>query len=188
MNMPKIDMSSIVSILLALALAFTSMGGVTANIEDTVSFDAKISLDVEAIMALSGQTAQEGLTEAAQKQLEEQKEIVKVIGDIISSLTLRGVASKDTAEAVILAGDSVALSIGMKKDDTGVKAASSLLPNNVIFISNELIQMMQEQMEQQAQQLAEQTAALTGEGQVPMSCSVHSAASSMDPQAIAAIL
>ena len=79
MNMPKIDMSSIVSILLALALAFTSMGGVTANIEDTVSFDAKISLDVEAIMALSGQTAQVGLTEAAQKQLEEQKEIVKVI-------------------------------------------------------------------------------------------------------------
>ena len=73
MNMPKIDMSSIVSILLALALAFTSMGGLTANIEDTVSFDAKISLDVEAIMALSGQTAQEGLTEAAQKQLEEQK-------------------------------------------------------------------------------------------------------------------
>ncbi len=188
MNMPKIDMSSIVSILLALALAFTSMGGVTANIEDTVSFDAKISLDVEAIMALSGQTAQEGLTEAAQKQLEEQKEIVKVIGDIISSLTLRGVASKDTAEAVILAGDSVALSIGMKKDDTGVKAASSLLPNNVIFISNELIQMMQEQMEQQAQQLAEQTAALTGEGQVPMAGSVQSAASSMDPQAIAAIL
>ena len=188
MNMPKIDMSSIVSILLALALAFTSMGGVTANIEDTVSFDAKISLDVEAIMALSGQTAQEGLTEAAQKQLEEQKEIVKVIGDIISSLTLRGVASKDTAEAVILAGDSVALSIGMKKDDTGVKAASSLLPNNVIFISNELIQMMQEQMEQQAQQLAEQTAALTGEGQVPMAGSVQSAASSLDPQAIAAIL
>ena len=33
MNMPKIDMSSIVSILLAIALAFTSMGGLTANIE-----------------------------------------------------------------------------------------------------------------------------------------------------------
>ena len=47
MNMPKIDMSSIVSILLALALAFTSMGGVTANIEDTVSFDAKMSEDAE---------------------------------------------------------------------------------------------------------------------------------------------
>ena len=149
MNMPKIDMSSIVSILLALALAFTSMGGVTANIEDTVSFDAKISLDVEAIMALSGQTAQEGLTEAAQKQIEEQKEIVKVIGDIISSLTLRGVASKDAAEAAILAGDSVALSIGMKKDDSGVTAASSLLSNNVIFISAELIQQMQAEMQKQ---------------------------------------
>ena len=187
MNMPKIDMSSIVSILLALALAFTSMGGVTANIEDTVSFDAKISLDVEAIMALSGQTAQEGLTEAAQKQLEEQKEIVKVSGDIISSLTLRGVASKDTAEAVILAGDSVALSIGMKKDDTGVKAASSLLSNNVIFISAELIQQMQDEMQKQQEQLAEQAAALA-EGQIPMAGSVQSAASGMDPQAVADIL
>ncbi len=188
MNMPKIDMSSIVSILLALALAFTSMGGLTANIEDTVSFDAKVTLDADAIMALSGQATAEGLPESVQKQMEEQKETVNVIGDIISSLTLRGVASKDTAEAVILAGDSVALSLGMKKDDTGVRVASSLLSNNVIFISNELIQRMQAQMESQQQMLAEQAAAMAGEGQNPMAGSVQSAASTLDPQAIAGIM
>ncbi len=187
MNMPKIDMSSIVSILLALALAFTSMGGLTANIEDTVSFDAKVTLDADAIMALSGQATAEGLPESVQKQMEEQKQTIRVVADIISSLTLRGVASKDTAEAVILAGDSVALSLGMKKDDTGVTVASSLLPSDVIFISNEIIQMMQKQMEQQAQQLAE-TAAAAGEGQIPMAGDVQSAASSLDPQAIAGIL
>ena len=172
MNMPKIDTNSIVSILLAIVLACTSMGGLTANIEDTVSFDAKITLDAEAIMALSGQPAQTGLPGMSQEQSEEQKETLKVVGDIISSMTLRGVASKDAAEAAILAGDSVALSLGMKKDDTGVAAASSLLPNNVIFFSNELIQKMQDEMEKQKQQLAVQT----------------TAASSMDPQAIAGIL
>ena len=152
MNMPKIDMSSIVSVLLAIVMAFTSVGGLTANIEDTVSFDAKIAVDAEAIMALSGQTAQVGLTEAAQKQLEEQKETIKVIGDIISSMTLRGVASKDAVEAAVLAGDSVALSLGLKKGDAGVTAASSLLPNNVILFSNELIQMIQAEMEKQQTQ------------------------------------
>ena len=187
MNMPKIDMSSIVSILLAIALAFTSVGGLTANIEDTVSFDAKVTLDAEAIMALSGQNSLEQLTAATGNKMEEQKEIVKVAGDIISSLTLRGVASKDAAEAAILAGDSVALSIGMKKDDSGVTAASSLLSNNVIFISAELIQQMQDEMQKQQEQLAQQAAALA-EGQIPMAGSVQSAASSLDPQAIADIL
>ena len=187
MNMPKIDMSSIVSILLAIALAFTSMGGLTANIEDTVSFDAKVTLDAEAIMALSGQNSLEQLTAATGKKMEEQKEIVKVAGDIISSLTLRGVASKDAAEAAILAGDSVALSIGMKKDDSGVTAASSLLSNNVIFISAELIQQMQDEMQKQQEQLAQQAAALAEE-QIPAVGSVESAASSLDPQAIADIL
>ena len=187
MNMPKIDMSSIVSILLAIALAFTSVGGLTANIEDTVSFDAKVTLDAEAIMALSGQNSLEQLTAATGNKMEEQKEIVKVAGDIISSLTLRGVASKDAAEAAILAGDSVALSIGMKKDDSGVTAASSLLSNNVIFISAELIQQMQDEMQKQQEQLAEQATALA-EGQIPMAGSVQSAASGLDPQAIADIL
>ena len=187
MNMPKIDMSSIVSILLAIALAFTSVGGLTANIEDTVSFDTKITVDAEAIMALAGQNSLEQLTAATGNKMEEQKEIVKVAGDIISSLTLRGVASKDAAEAAILAGDSVALSIGMKKDDSGVTAASSLLSNNVIFISAELIQQMQDEMQKQQEQLAEQAAALA-EGQIPAVGSVESAASSLDPQAIADIL
>ena len=187
MNMPKIDMSSIVSILLVIALAFTSVGGLTANIEDTVSFDAKVTLDAEAIMALSGQNSLEQLTAATGNKMEEQKEIVKVAGDIISSLTLRGTASKDAAEAAILAGDSVALSIGMKKDDNGVTAASSLLSNNVIFISAELIQQMQDEMQKQQEQLAEQAAALA-EGQIPAVGSVQSAASGMDPQAVADIL
>lgn len=170
MNMPKIDMNSIVSVLLAIVMAFTSMGGLTANIEDTVSFDAKITVDAEAIMALSGQTEQEGLPEAAQKQLEEQKETIRVIGDIISSMTLRGVASKDAIEAALLAGDSVALSVGMKKGDAGVTAASSLLPNNVILFSNELIQMVQAEMEKQKAQ------GLLQNGQSPMSTSGMGAA------------
>ena len=199
MNMPKIDTNSIVSILLAIVMAFTSMGGLTANIEDTVSFDAKISLDAEAIMALSGQPAQTGLPGMSQEQDEEQKEILKVVGDIISSMTLRGVASRDAAEAVFLVGDSVALSLGVKKDDAGVTVASSLLPNNVVFFSSELIQQAQDEMEkqkqQQAQELqqmlaeqAEQAATAETDGPTALINNTQSAAANMDPQAIAEIL
>ncbi len=163
--------SSIVSILLVIAMAFTSMGGLTANIEDTVSFDAQFSVDAEAIMALSGMTAQTGLPGAAQEQLDEQKDTFKVIGDIISCLTLRGVASKDAAEAAILAGNDVALSVGVKKGDKGVTAASSLLSKNVIFFSDEMIQSVQAEMEKQ------QAQGLIQNAQSPMGTSGIQAAS-----------
>ncbi|MBR3335351.1 MAG: hypothetical protein IKG23_13765 [Clostridia bacterium] len=197
MNMPKIDMSSIVSILLAIALAFTSMGGMTADLEDTVSFDAKITLDADSIMTVFSQAPEGELTEEAQQKLEEQKELGAAIADIVSCLTLRGAARKDAAEVVLLAGDSdsVALSIGMKKDDTGVTVASSMLSSDVIFISDELLQEAQEKQEKQKQQmqelqqmLAEIGAASEGEEQTTAAQSLQSAASGLDAQTVAGIL
>ena len=189
MNMPTIDMSSIISILMAIALAFTSMGGMTADLEGTVSFDANIALDMEAVMALSGLPDAAAQPDAAPQVTEEQKETFQAVGELISAMTLRGTAGKDAAEAVLLAGDSVALSVGMKKDDAGVTVATSLLPADVIFISEEMLRRMQEEMEQQnlqvqGLQLPEQTAA-EGDGQA---AAVQSTVTSLNPQDIAQIL
>ena len=181
MNMPKIDTSSIISVILAIALAFTTMGGMTANIEDTVSFDAKVSLDAEALLAVSGANAEipEELAEAYQQQIEEQKQTMKVVGDIISALTVRGVASKDAAEAVILAGESTALSLGVKQGDAGVIVASSLLPSDVIFVSDDLIRQMQDQMAKQQTQ---------AQAQLQQAQSAQAAAAGLDLQAISGAL
>ena len=68
--------------------------------------------------------------------------------DIVGALTLKGVADKDNAELDMLAGDDVMLSIGVKNaEDGGLIAASSLLGSQVISVSAETVQALQQQMQ-----------------------------------------
>ena len=128
-------MNSILSIVMAIVMAFSSIGGVTAALEEPVSFDAKISVDADGILALAG-------TEIT----EETKQTVSIVKDILGVLTLKGVAAKDNAELDLLAGNDVMLSIGVKNaEDGGLLAASSLLGSQVISVSAETVQALQQQ-------------------------------------------
>ena len=130
-------MSSILSILLVIVMAFSSIGGATAVLEEPVSFDAKINLDGDGILALAGEELPE-----------ETKQAITIAKDILSVLTLKGVAAKDTAELDLLAGEDVFLSIGVKNaEDGGLVAASSLLGSMVLSVSAETIQALQEEMQ-----------------------------------------
>ena len=130
-------MNSILSILLVIVMAFSSIGGATAVLTNPVSFDAKINVDADGILALAG-------TEAT----EETKQTVTIVKDIVSALTLKGVAAKDSAELDVFAGDDVMLSIGVKNaEDGGLIAASSLLGSQVITVSAETVQALQQQMQ-----------------------------------------
>ena len=133
-------MNQIMSIILVIVMAFSSMAGMTAGIEDAVSFSTNISVDTDALLAVAASNGTEVTEEARQA--------VKVIGDIVSVVTLKGTATKDAAEVALLAGEDVVLSIGVKNDEQGATVASSLLSSDVIFVSAELIQQMQQQMTQ----------------------------------------
>ena len=143
-------MNQIFSVILVIVMAFSSMAGVTAGIEGAVSFDAKISMDTEAVLNLAAASGTDVPEEA--------KQGYKVAGDILNALTLKGTATKDTAELALLAGEDVALSIGMKADEKGTTVASNLLSTDVIFVSAELI----EQMKQQAAQSVSTSGVNTG--------------------------
>ena len=133
-------MNQLLSVILAIAMAFASMTGMTAGTEDTVSFDAKITADVQAVMALSGTNGDE--------IPEETQQVAKVAGDILEALTLKGVATKDAAELDLIAGEKdVVLSIGVKNDETGATVASSLLSGDVVFISAETLKQTEQQMQ-----------------------------------------
>ena len=131
-------MNSIVSLIMVIVMAFSSIAGLTANIEDTVSFEAKVSVDAETVLALGGMTGTD--------TPEANQEAVRAIGDILDALTLKGVAAKDTAELDLMAGADPALSIGIKNDEKGATFACSLLSSNVIFFSAAIIEQMQQQM------------------------------------------
>lgn len=145
-------MSQILSVILVIVMAFSSMGGMTSGIEDAVSFDAKISVDAEALLALAG-------TEGAEVP-EETVQGIKVAGDVLNALTMRGTATKEAAELVLLAGEDIMLSIGVKGEEKGYTVASSMLSSDVIFVSNETLEQMKQEMEQSGASVSMDTGSL----------------------------
>lgn len=131
-------MTQIFTIILAIAVAFSSMGGMAANVEESVSFNAKISVNADSLTALSVASGSE--------VNEETSKTMKVVGDILGALSLKGVATKDAAELDLLAGEDVALSIGVKAGENGTTVASNLLGGDVVFVSKELIEQYEREM------------------------------------------
>lgn len=131
-------MSGIISYILVIVMAFSSLGGLTANVEGTVSFDTKIGVDAETILALAGADAA--------GEAEEAQQTMKVVGDVMDVLTLKGTATKDTAELALLAKEDVVLSLGLKQTEEGATFASNLLGSQTIFFSPEMLEQLQQQM------------------------------------------
>ena len=131
-------MNSLMSIILVIVMAFSMVGGI-APTEGTVSFDAKVNVDAEAVMMLAGGAGATGDAEQAQQT-------AKVIGDIVNALTLKGVANQETIELGLFAGDDVLLSLGVKNTEEGSTFASSMLSSYVVFTSAQLREMLKQQM------------------------------------------
>lgn len=135
-------MTSLISVILVIMMAFTSVGGMNAELEEPVSFDAKISMDVKTVMALGG----------AATTTEETAQQAKMIEDILDAVTLKGVADKESSELQLYAGEDLIMSAGVKKVEGGAKLASSLLGSKVIYCSDEMLQTAQQQMMQSSVQ------------------------------------
>ena len=129
-------MNSLLSIIMAVVMAFSVIGGAIPA-EGPVSFDAKISMDVESLLAVAGSEAEVST---------ETEQTVKVIGDILNALTLKGIADKETVELDLLAGNDVMLSMGVKNTEAGSTFASSLLGSYVVFTSAEMQEMLKQEM------------------------------------------
>ncbi len=130
-------MTSLFSVILVIVMAFSSIGGVTGNLEEPVSFDAKVDVNVEALLAATGEQGEVP---------EESMKAAKAVEDILGAITLKGFADKESAELDLYAGEDVMLSLGVKNSDTGATFASSMLGKNAVFVSNELIEKVQQQM------------------------------------------
>ena len=149
-------MNSLASIILAIVMAFSSVGGMFAGSEEAVSFEAKIGVNAEALMQMAGSaggaltgitgTAAGAGTAESAEAAEEAQQTFKVVGDIMNALTLKGVAAKDTTELEILAGEDIALSIGVKNTEEGALLASSLLGDNVVSVAAQTLEQMQQEM------------------------------------------
>ena len=130
-------MNSILTIILAVIMAVSPVGGATVNLDEPVSFDVGINLDVEAIKTMVFDTGAE--------MEEETEQSLKAIGDILNAVTIEGTAAYDTVELSLMTGESKLLSAGVKYSDTGAVVASSLLGSQVFTVTEETIGKMQEE-------------------------------------------
>lgn len=108
----------------------------SASVEEPSVFAVNISADSESILAASGAPVSDA----------DFKQTAKLIEDILNVVTLKGVSDKDSFELDLCTDDSVLLSLGTKATEEGVIFASSMLGNETLSISNEMLQMMQQQM------------------------------------------
>ena len=135
-------MNSVLGILVALIMAFSSIGGTPVQTEGPVSFDAKISLDAQSLLNLAG---------AGASVPEETEKTITVVSDILDALTVKGVADKDAGEINLYAGNDLLLSLGARNTEEGMRIASSLLGSQVILISAEMMQASRQQIMASAQ-------------------------------------
>ena len=135
-------MNSVLGILVALIMAFSSIGGTPVQTEGPVSFDAKISLDAQSVLNMAG---------AGASVPEETEKTIAAVSDILNALTMKGVADKDAGEIDLYAGNDLLFSLGARSTEEGIKIASSLFGNQVLFLSAEILQASQQQMQASAQ-------------------------------------
>ena len=130
-------MNSFLTIILAVIMAFSPLGGATVNLEEPISFDASIQLDTEAVAALAADTGKE--------MPEETQQTFKAIADILNAITIEGVAAYDAVELSVLTGETSLMSAGVKYNDDGAVIASSLVGPQVFTVTEETIRQMQEE-------------------------------------------
>ena len=131
-------MTQLFSVIMVIVMAFSSVAGMTAGLEETVSFEAQVSVDTDAVLAASG----------AESAMEDEvfRRNAKLLEDVLAALTLKGTADRESAELALFSGSDVIFSLGVKKTDGGAAFASSLLGSQTLFFSDEMIQRLQQQM------------------------------------------
>ena len=131
-------MTSLFSIIVALAMAFSSLGSFTADLEKPVTLEAQINIDADQLAALI--PAQEGDGGAT-------LQTAKLAADIVNAISWRATADKDAMELALNAGEDELISLGAKEnEDGGHTIASSLLGDNAISVSADFIKSMMSQM------------------------------------------
>ena len=117
--------NSILSVIIAIVIALSSMCGGVANVGKPVSMELGLTVDGD-FSAL----AQDGGSGA---------EYIEPLKGLISALSLRFAADESTAQMEILLNGDSAASLAMKAEDDGWSVVSTLFPNTALTVKNETI-------------------------------------------------
>lgn len=144
-------MNAILSVLVALVMAFNLGGGLMSGLEEPVSLEAEIGLNTENLTAAIPALGDES-----------QAQILKLAADVLNVAAFRGTADKQTVELALTAGEDTVVSLGVRSAEDGMTLATSLAEGTALNMSAETVQQLQGQMAGQMDQLNEMIGAMTG--------------------------
>ena len=126
-------MKKMLSLLLVIVMTLSCAGGLAAETEGPVSFDAKVSLNTDVLVkAIAGDNAVPEDTATA----------LKAISDILDVLSLKGVVNNNTFEMGLFAGEDAVVTLGVKTAEEGITLVSSMINGIAINVSKEMMEQM----------------------------------------------
>ena len=135
-------MSGILSIIVAVVMA---LSGITAAMTDTVSVEAKLDLNRDAILSMIPETTT-GNEAGEAAQSVDPKAMILLGADVLNGLSFRGTADSQTLELELAKDGKTLISAGVQMDQNGVVVASNLLGGQVLNLSGETISKIMEEM------------------------------------------
>ena len=137
-------MNAILSIVLALAMMVTSMGGVTARLAEPVTAEFTVQMNQEVLGTMLSESAGDAGVQT-----------LGLIADVLNVLKIRGTADRNTMEFALMAEDEPLFTLGVRGGEDGsATVAGSPLNGKTIFASAEQIKEFTEQMMAQMSQNA----------------------------------
>ena len=134
-------MKKILSLLVTLALLLTSVGSLAAGSDTAFTLEYQMRVNADELAAVLQKTG--ALKEESSPQL-------NLVADVLNATSARIVIDKGVIQGELLAEDEAFLTLGAQKNETGVRIASSLLGDQVLFISPEMLKKLSEMsLEQQ---------------------------------------
>ena len=141
-------MQAIYSVMVAVVMLLNVCGAFTQNLQEPVRLDVSIETNREAILdGLSSILRSGGVRGGA---TEEAAQYAKVTADTLNVLSLHGTADQQGLEAALLAGGETLVSLGLRQDEQGITAVSSLLEGQALTLSEEMVDQLVIPVEQLA--------------------------------------
>ena len=127
-------MKKMLSLILIVVMTFSCIGGMAAELEGPVSFDAKISLNTEELVKIA--------SGGGNSVAEDTVTSLKAVADILDVLTLKGTVDSGAFELGLFAGEDDVITLGVKSAEEGITLVSSMLSGLAINVSKEMMEQL----------------------------------------------
>jgi len=160
-------MTNFLSIVMVIVMLFSGLSSVTANLPQPMVYEQTSSVDAEGLLDLV-ETYSGSVPQAAGANLEQAKQVIPLLAEIINKVTVRIALDKGYVEYSIDTPSGVLLNLGGGMDDSRLAVATSMVPDTLLTMDKEMVNALTTQLMTSLSQLFTSGDGATGLANVDM--------------------